>query len=67
MWMGLGWMDGMVIIGYRSSKSTFGANNKHISEQCSKQDLVSHVVPLAELSTRIEVIVSRVVFASLFL
>ena len=27
MWMGLGWMDGMVIIVYRSSKkSTFGAN-----------------------------------------
>ena len=62
MWMGLGWMDGMVIIGYRSFD-----NSKHISEQCCKQDLVSHVVPLAELSTRIEVIVSRVVFASLFL
>ena len=27
MWMGLGWMDGMVIIGHRSSKSTFGTNN----------------------------------------
>ena len=27
MSMGLGWMDGMVIIGHRSSKkSTFGAN-----------------------------------------
>ena len=28
MWMGLGWMDGMVIIGHRSSKSTFGAKNE---------------------------------------
>ena len=26
MSMGLGWMDGMVIIGHRSSKSTFSAN-----------------------------------------
>ena len=29
MWMdrmGLGWMDGMVIIGHKSSKSTFNAN-----------------------------------------
>ena len=29
MWMGLGWMDGMVIIGHWSSKSTFGANKNH--------------------------------------
>ena len=27
MWMGLGWMDGMVIIGHRQIKCTFGANN----------------------------------------
>ena len=27
MWVGLVWMDGMVIIGQRSSKSTFSANN----------------------------------------
>ena len=26
-WMGFGWLDGMVIIGHRYSKSTFGANN----------------------------------------
>ena len=25
-WDGMGWMDGMVIIGHRWSKSTFGAN-----------------------------------------
>ena len=30
--MGLGWMDGMVIIGHRSSKSTFGANEDHESQ-----------------------------------
>ena len=29
MWMGLGWMDGMVIIGHWSSKSTFGAYKNH--------------------------------------
>ena len=27
---GMGWMDGMVIIGNRSSKSIFGAKNGHI-------------------------------------
>ena len=27
MWMGLGWMDGMVVIGRRLSQCTFGANN----------------------------------------
>ena len=32
MSMGLGWMDGMVIIGHRSSKSTFGANRFLISK-----------------------------------
>ena len=26
LWDGIGWMDGMVIIGHMSSKSTFGAN-----------------------------------------
>ena len=26
-WMGLGWSDGMVIIGRRSSRSNFGAEN----------------------------------------
>ena len=31
MCMGLGWMDGMVIIGHRSPKSTFGANSFLIS------------------------------------
>ena len=33
----------------------------------SGRDLVSHVVPLAELSMRMETIVSRVVLASVFL
>ena len=28
-WDGMGW-DGMVIIGHRSSKSTFDANNEYI-------------------------------------
>ena len=27
IWRGLRWMDGMAIIGNRSSKSTFGASN----------------------------------------
>ena len=31
---GMGWMDGMVIIGNRSSKSTFGANKR--SEDMAK-------------------------------
>ena len=32
----VGWMDGigMVIIGHRSSKSTFGANNEALSQFC---------------------------------
>ena len=29
MWMGLGWMNGTVNTGQRSSKSTYGANNKY--------------------------------------
>ena len=32
MWMGLGWMNGIVNTGQRSSKSTYGANKPNLLE-----------------------------------
>ena len=35
-----GWMDGMVIMVHRSSKSTFSANNdKNIKKKCTKSHM----------------------------
>ena len=46
--MGLGWMFGMVIIGHRSSKSTFGAKN------CPKE-LARKLIKYAKLNgTRVK-------------
>ena len=41
MWMGLVWIDGMVIIGHRSSKYTFCAYNYHYHLQCGS-GITSH-------------------------
>ena len=36
LWMGWDWMDGMVTIGRRSSKSTFGAYNNILDKNIKK-------------------------------
>ena len=48
-WMGLGWSDGMVIIGRRSSKSNFGAENDDYDRKTIKDGVLTTTYKLLTL------------------
>ena len=49
----VGWMDGMVIIGHRSSKSTFGAHKMHFVMYTETQSNMSSGTEKLKLASNI--------------